>query len=94
MNSPSISTWWVGQIPANKSLKKTKPQNINQFCGFFSCLKMTTQDRHRTEKRPQQTLIRYILVTQNPDMGLCNECVTKMPIMLRCSSGYKILTRT
>lgn len=33
--SPSISTWRVGQIPANKSLKNTKPQNINQFCGFF-----------------------------------------------------------
>ena len=27
---------------------------------------MTTQDRHRTEKRPLRTLIRYILVTRNP----------------------------
>lgn len=61
-SNPSSSTWRVGQIPANKSLNKTKPQNINQFCGF-SCLKMTTQDRHRTEKRPQQTTIRYQLVT-------------------------------
>jgi len=55
---------------------------------------MTTQDRHRTEKRPLRTLIRYILVTQNPDMGSCNECVTKMPVIILCSSGYKMLTRT
>ena len=34
-SNPSSSTWRVGQIPANKSLNKTKPQNINQFCGFF-----------------------------------------------------------
>ena len=25
----------VGQIPANKSPKKTKPHNINLLCGFF-----------------------------------------------------------
>ena len=34
-STPSSSTQRVGQIPANKSLNKTKPQNFNQFCGFL-----------------------------------------------------------
>ena len=55
-SNPSTSTWRAGQIPANKSLNKTKPHNINLLCGFFvpknddlgpsSDRKKTTQDAH------------------------------------------------
>ena len=69
-SNPSISTWRVGQIPANKSLNKTKPQNINQFCGFLvpkndgsgpsSDRKKTATDAHSLHTR--YTKSRYGLV--------------------------------
>ena len=69
-------------------------RRISINSAVFSYLKISTQDRNRTEKRPLRTLIRYILVTRNPDMGLCNECVTKMSVIVRCSATCKRLTRT
>lgn len=68
-------------------------RRISINSAVFSCLKTSTQDRCRTEKRPLRTLIRYILVTRNPDMGLCNECVIKTSIIVRCSTTCKRLTR-
>jgi len=55
-SNPSSSTWHFGRIPANKSLNKTKPHNINLLCGFLvpknddsgpsSDRKKTEQDSH------------------------------------------------
>ena len=91
-SNPSTSTWRAGQIPANKSLNKTKPHNINLLCGF-SCLKMTTQDRHRTEKRPHKTPIGGKLVAEISAIPNCHSIATRSLVTMFCAACYKTPTR-
>lgn len=61
--------------PTKAQTRLNRRISINS--AVFSCLKISTQDRHRTEKRPLRTLIRYILVTRNRfekyDLVICDE---------------------
>lgn len=47
--NPSTSTMRVGQIPDHEKQNKSN-RRLSISYEAFSCLKMTTQDRHRTEK--------------------------------------------
>ena len=60
----------------------------------FSCLKMTTQERHRTEKRPNKTPIGGKSATQKSRDTKCSSCVAVSIVTMLYAARYDTLTLT
>lgn len=69
-------------------------RTISTYCAVFSYLKMTTQDRHRTEKRLNKTAIGCKSATQKTRDAKCSSCVAVSVVTMFCAALYETATLT